>query len=72
MTNQEAINECLKIEAFAISEKQVEAMKVAIKALTALDKTDKMKQEIKLRSGLLDCIPDIMAIIDKYTNGEDE
>lgn len=37
-----------------------------------IDVLDKMKQEIRLRLGLLDCIPDIMAIIDKYRIGSNE
>ena len=33
MTNEEAIKECVKIQAFGVSERQVEAMEMAIKAL---------------------------------------
>lgn len=34
MTREEAINECLKIQAFGISENQINAMELAISALS--------------------------------------
>jgi hypothetical protein len=51
MTNKEAIEECLKIEAFAVSEKQFNAMELAVSALKERPKGEWILQEVAICHG---------------------